>query len=327
MRFHRLTPSRSGLKLLLAAGLLLAAAFLAAAATQETAPSDPELAPSDPEFAPDAYRVQVELALVQATVRDADGNYVKGLKQKDFRLLEDGKLRELVLFSEEPDAPIRIAFLLDVSGSMAFQENLTMARGGIRYFLDRLGSQDEVALLSFADGEVDVVVDFTTDKRAISDALLSLKAYGQTALLDAVARAPGMVPRRGNARRAIVLLSDGVDNISRLAPGEAVQIARRTEVPVYSIGFLDSVERRRAELGGEALQRFSSETGGQVFLAENPYEVSVASRAVVDELKHTYVLGYYPSPSRGAHTLQVEASCKDCKVTSRRGLYATPTDS
>ena len=74
------------------------------------------------------------------------------------------------------------------------------------------------------------------------------------------------------------------------------------------------------------MRRFSGETGGQVFLAESPYEVNLASRAVVDELKHTYVLGYYPSPSSGAHTLQIEASCEDCQVTSRRGLYATRAD-
>jgi VWFA-related protein len=272
------------------------------------------------------YRVTVELALIQVTVRDAEGNFVKGLREKDFTLLEDGKPQELVLFSEEADAPIRVAFLLDVSGSMVFQDHLAMARSGIRYFLDRLGDRDEVALLAFADGEVEVLAGFTSDRRAITDALLSREAYGQTALLDAVARAPGMVPRRGKTRRAIVLFSDGVDNISRLAPGEAVRIARRTEVPVYSVGFLDRVERRRADMGAEALQRFSSETGGQVFLADDPYAVNRASRAVVDELKHTYVLGYYPSPSKEPHALQVEAACLACVVTSRRGLYATPSD-
>ena len=317
MPFHLLALSRNPLWIVAAAVLLVGGAGMAVARPQEAA---------SPEPAQDAYRVTVELALVQATVRDADGNYVTGLKQKDFRLLENGKPQDLVLFSEEPEAPIRVAFLLDLSGSMAFQDHLVMARSGIRYFLDRLDDRDEAALLSFADGEVEVKVNFTREKRVISDALLSLEAYGQTALLDAVARAPGMVPRQGNARRAIVLLSDGVDNISRLAPGEAVQIARRTEVPVYSIGFLDRVERRRADLGSEALERFSGETGGKVFLAESPYEVNLASRAVVDELKHTYVLGYYPSPSRGAHTLQIEASCERCQVTSRRGLYATPAD-
>jgi VWFA-related protein len=265
----------------------------------------------------------VELALVQATVRDAAGEYVKGLEQRDFRLLEDGLPQEIVLFSEEPEAPIRVAFLLDVSGSMALQDRLAMARSGIRYFLDRLGPRDEVALLAFADGEVEVLADFTSDRRLLTDALLTREAYGQTALLDAVARAPGMVPRLENARRAIVLFSDGVDNISRLAPGEAVRIARRTEVPVYSIGFLDRVERRRAQVGEEAMERFSQETGGQLFIADDPYQVNRASRKVVDELKHTYILGYYPSPSRGPHTLLLEASCEGCQVTSRRGLYAT----
>lgn len=284
----------------------------------------PALAQSEPveEQPAEPYRVTVALALVQVTVRDAKGDFVKGLKQKDFQLLEDGVPQELVLFSEEPDAPIRVAFLLDLSGSMVFQNHLALARSGIRYFLDRLGPHDEAALLGFADGEVEVLAGFTSDKTILREALLSREAYGQTALLDAVARAPGMVPRHGNARRAIVLFSDGVDNISRLAPGEAVSIARRTEVPVYSVGLLDEVERRRAQVGAEALRRFSSETGGQVFLANDAYSVNKASRAVVDELKNTYVLGYYPSLADQTHALEVQVSCPGCVVTSRRGLYA-----
>jgi Ca-activated chloride channel family protein len=305
------------------AGLCLAAGALGQEAPAAQIPAAQVPAEETP---PEPYRVRVELALVQATVRDADGEYVKGLKQRDFQLLENGVPQELVLFSEEPDAPIRVALLLDLSGSMAFQDHLALARSGIRYFIDRLGPKDEAALLVFADGEVEVVQAFTADKQALVEALLRREAYGQTALLDAVAQAPGMVPRQGNTRRAIVLFSDGVDNVSRLAPGEAVAIARRTEVPVFSVGFLDQVERRRAELGGEALRRFSSETGGQVFLADDPYGVNKASRAVVDELKHTYVLGYYPSAAERTHTLQVEASCEGCVVTSRRGLYASPAE-
>ncbi len=287
-----------------------------------------EVKPAEPagEQPPQPYRVTVALALVQATVRGPDGEFIKGLKEKDFQLLENGVPQELVFFSEEPEAPIRVAFLLDLSGSMAFQNHLALARSAIRYFLDRLGPFDEAALLGFADGDVEVLAGFTNDKAVLRDALLLREAYGQTALLDAVAQAPGMVPRHGNARRAIVLFSDGVDNISRLTPGEAVSIARRTEVPVYSIGFLDEVERRRAEVGAEALRRFSSETGGKVFLADDAYGVNKASRAVVDELKNTYVLGYYPSVAGKTHTLELQVSCPRCVVTSRRGLYATAAE-
>jgi Ca-activated chloride channel family protein len=308
--------------ILLMAGLSLFPAL----AQSEVAGEQPEPEQPTQEEPAEPFRVTVALALVQASVRDRDGNFVKGLKEKDFQLLENGVLQELVLFSEEPEAPIRVAFLLDLSGSMVFQNHLAMARSGIRYFLDRLGPKDEAALLGFADGEVEVLAGFTSDKRVLSDALLSRDAYGQTALLDAVARAPDMVPRQGNARRAIVLFSDGVDNISRLAPGEAVSIARRTEVPVYSVGFLDEVERRRAEVGGEALRRFSSETGGQVFLADDPHSVNQASRTVVDELKNTYVLGYYPSVAGQTHSLEVVVTCQGCVVTSRRGLYATSAE-
>ena len=283
----------------------------------------PAPAQEEPALPPEGFsRVTVELALVQATVRDDKGNYVRGLTVRDFRLLENGQQREIVLFSEEPEAPVRIAFLLDVSGSMSLQQHLLMARGGVRFFLDRLGPHDEAAVFAFADGAVEVLSDFTTDRRQLSDALLSLDAYGQTALMDAVARAPQLVPRKGNTRRAIILFSDGVDNISRLSQAQAVDLARRTEVPVYALGFLDEVERRRADLGSDALERFSRETGGAAYMADDYYEVHRATREVLEELKQAYILGYYPSPSRDSHSLELQVSCRGCVVTSRRGLYA-----
>ena len=132
------------------------------------------------------------------------------------------------------------------------------------------------------------------------------------------------MPVRGNTRRAIVLLSDGVDNISRLGVSRAVDLARRTDVPVYSLGLLDRVERRRRDVGADILRRFSRETGGEAFFTENYYQVHRAIRQVVEDLKQAYVLGYYPSRSGEALTLEVEASCRGCRVTTRRGLYAKP---
>jgi Ca-activated chloride channel family protein len=257
-------------------------------------------------------------------VRDARGNYVGGLAQGDFVLLEDGNPQEIVLFSEEPEAPIRVAFLLDVSGSMALQDRLPMARGAIRYFLDRMGPEDEAALFVFAEGSVDVIADFTRDRRAITDGLLSREGYGQTALIDAVARAPKLVPRSANQRGAILLFSDGVDNISNLSVEQALDLARRTEVPVYSVGILDRQEARRRAKGAEALREFSRETGGEAFFADDFYQINRASRLIAQELKQAYVLGYYPSP--GSHSVRVEASCRGCVVSSRQGLYASAAD-
>ena len=301
----------------------MAAVLAVGFAPQKPAPAP---APQEQEIlsAPEPLRITVELALIQATVRDKHGDHVRGLRKKDFVLLEDGIPQELALFSEEAGAPVRVAFLLDVSGSMALQGRLPMARGAIRYFLDGLDADDEAALFTFAEGAVEILTDFGTDRRALRDALLEPEGYGQTALIDAVARAPELLPRKDHRRAAIVLFSDGVDNISRLSIEQAVHLARLTEVPVYSVGILDRVEAYRRKKGARVLQRFSRETGGEAFFAENYYQVNQATRFVVDELKHAYVLGYYPSPESGPHVLKVEARCGGCRVTSRQGLYSRP---
>lgn len=292
-------------------------ALLAAAA----APPEP---PQEIPIAPEPERVTVALAVIQASVRDREDEYVRGLRQGDFQLFEDGAPQEIVLFAEEPEAPVRVAFLVDVSGSMALQGRLPMARGAIRYFLERLGADDEAALFTFADGAVNVLAGFTTDRRALQDALLEPEGYGQTALIDAVVRTPDLLPRADSRRAAIVLFSDGVDNMSRLSLDQAVHLARRTDVPVFSVGLLDRQEARRRERGARVLQAFSRETGGEAFFTADPYQVSNAARQVVEELKQAYVLGYYPSPAPGPHLLRVEARCKGCRVTARQGLYARP---
>lgn len=299
----------------------LALLFLLGTIAGRTEAQTGEQAPPTPSV-PEPYRVRVELALVQATVRDRDGEFVRGLAQKDFRILEDGKPRELVVFSEGLEGPVRIAFLLDTSGSMRLQGRMKMARSAIRDVLERLDPDDEAALFAFADGEVEVLAGFTRERQVLSDALLGREGDGQTALIDAVASTPDLVPPRGNQKAAIVLLTDGVDNVSRLTVDQAVAIARRTDVPFYSIGLLDRSERRRRAEGATVLERFSRETGGTAFFAEDAFEVHNSVRRVVEELKQAYVLGYYPSSAPGPHTLEVLASCGKCKVTARQGVYA-----
>lgn len=275
------------------------------------------------EAPPEPYRVSVELAILQATVRDARGGFVSGLAQDRFTLLEDGEPREIVLFSEEPEAPVRVAFLLDVSGSMALQDRLPMSRSAIRYFMDRLDTYDEAALFTFAQGEVSVVADFTADRWDLQAAMLPLEGYGQTALIDAVAHAPGLVPRDQPLKGAILLFSDGMDNISRLDMDQAVDLARRTQVPVYAIGLLDRHETARRRKGAKVLARFARETGGEAYFAQRYVQVKQAAAKVAERLKQSYVLGYYPTPGSAPHTLEIRADCKGCRVESRGGVYAS----
>jgi len=294
--------------------------FVGAARAQEPPPI-----PSGAE----PYRVRVELALVQAAVRNPKGVFVRGLKQKDFQVFENGKPQEIVVFSEGLEGPVRVAILLDVSGSMRLQGRLEDCRTAIRDLLSRLAPDDEAALFAFADGRVDVLVGFTTDRAALREALLDRQGYGQTALIDAVAEAPRLVPRKGNQKAAIVLLTDGVDTASQLRPEQAIEIARRTQVPLYTVILVDPHEQRRQAEGAAVVTRLAEETGGGTFFADLAVEVQTAVRRIVEDLKLAYVVGYYPSSAPGPHVLEVRADCRKCAVSARQGVYAvaaeTPT--
>jgi VWFA-related protein len=273
------------------------------------------------------YRVKVELALVQAAVRNPKGSFVRGLHQKDFKILENGKPQEIVVFSEGLEGPVRVAILLDVSGSMRLRGRLDDCRTAIRDLLSRLAPDDEAALFAFADGKVDVLVDFTTDRAAIREALIRREGDGQTALIDAVAEAPRLVPRKGNQKAAIVLLTDGVDTASRLRPEQAIDIARRTQVPLYTVILIDPREQRRQAEGAAVVTRLAEQTGGGTFFADLAVEVQTAVRRIVEDLKLAYVVGYYPSSAPGPHELEVRADCRKCVVSARQGVYAVEAES
>jgi len=273
------------------------------------------------------YRVRVELALVQAAVRDKKGAFVRGLRQKDFHVLENGKPQEIVVFSEGLEGPVRVAILLDVSGSMRLRGRLDDCRTAIRDLLSRLAPDDEAALFAFADGKVDVLVDFTTDRAAVRDALIRREGYGQTALIDAVAEAPKLVKRKGNQKAAILLLTDGVDTASQLRPEQAIEIARRMQVPLYTVILIDPQEQRRQAEGAAVVTRLAEQTGGGMFFADLAVDVQTAVRRIVEDLKLAYVVGYYPSSAPGSHELEVRADCRKCVVSARQGVYAVAADS
>jgi VWFA-related protein len=296
------------------AWMLLMSFGVATAARSQEAPPIPSGA--------EPYRVRVELALVQAAVRNPKGAFVRGLQQKDFQVLENGKPQEIVVFSEGLEGPVRVAILLDVSGSMRLRGRLEDCRTAIRDLLNRLAPDDEAALFAFADGKVDVLVNFTTDRAAVREALISREGYGQTALIDAVAEAPNLVPRKGNQKAAIVLLTDGVDTASRLHPDQAIEIARRTQVPLYTVFLVDPHEERRQAEGAAVVTRLAEATGGATFFANLAVEVQTAIRRIVEDLKLAYVVGYYPSSAPGPHELEVRASCRKCVVSARQGVYA-----
>ncbi len=273
----------------------------------------------------------VRLVLVPANVQDRRGRIVKGLSRDDFRLYEDQVLQEIKYFNVEDREAIEVAFMLDVSGSMRYAGKLEEAKQAIEYFLGAFRPKDRFALICFADEQVSWVTEFTADRQRFLERLRVQEGYGQTALHDAVAAAPGLVQDAAAGKKAIILITDGIDNASRLGSGETLTLARRASVPIYSIGFTFIPEEvlRRGEIQTnlKVLERFAEETGGTMYPVRDPDDLKDSIARIVEELRYQYVIGYYPVRTRWDGTyrqVRLEARHRGVEVRTRKGYFANP---
>jgi Ca-activated chloride channel family protein len=250
------------------------------------------------------HQISVSAIAISVSVQDKSGKHINDLAQEDFAVYENNAEQTITYFKHDFDAPISLTVLLDVSGSMDLRNKLKESKEALRYLLSiLLSARDEVSLLIFADGEVEVAAGFSDDKEEFLSELDRTDAYGQTALNDAVAVSPEFANRGKNEKRAILLITDGIENDSRLTPDQAVEIARRVDVPIYAVGykiplseqFLKAYKRSSSLTSAwivSALERFSRATGGRIFIANRPTELAAAFREIKYELSHQYIIGY-----------------------------------
>ena len=312
-------PSRHGWRL-----LLTVLALFAGPQTSAQTPPDRE--------APQARFYDTEEAvgwvMVPVVVRDRDG-YRNDLEAKDFRLFVDDRPVRIESFDTGDQAPVSVVFLQDISGSMATGGKLDASRDAISYFLDQARPGDEFALASFGGGTVAVDVPFTQELSAAREAMASWEASGTTALQDAVAWLPDLTVERQSLKRAAILITDGLDNASTIAPETARNLVRRAELPVYVLG-LDAGSPYRLDDGGKKVYRLADMlnllaalSGGRYHPVSGPYDLKEACAEVFADLRHQYVLGFSTS-GRGApkyHKLRVEVAGRGKKVLSFRRGY------
>lgn len=270
---------------------------------------------------------EVRLVLLPTTVTDRGGRPVRELTADEFILLDQGQPQEIRIFATEADAPVSIAFLLDISASMGLRDRLGEAKRSIGAFVEALGPADSVGLIGFADERVDWITPFTTDRRRFLRRLEVQEPGGRTALLDALGRAPAMVGEAEGGRRAIVLITDGLDNASTVSMLQAVWMARRVRVPIYALSFIPMnpelvSERIRDSL--DVLLRFSDETGGRLFAVYRPEDLGQAVSEIQEELRFQYVIGYYPSQANAGgafRRIELRTSRPHAAVRTRTGYY------
>ncbi len=272
----------------------------------------------------------VRLVLLPAAVTTRRGKPVYSLAREDFRLEESGALQRIDVFATEQDAPLRLAFLLDVSGSMRLSDRLGEAKRAIRVFVDALDRRDGAALFTFADERVECVAGFDRGPATLLERLEAQQPSGRTALYDALAAMPRLVDESTTGRKAIVLITDGVDNASQIPSLRATWLARRVAVPIYTLGFIPMQEKllpERVQDALEVVERFSEETGGTTFPIHDASDVDRAAAQIHAELRFQYVIGFYPSAGQrdgSFRTLDLTTTREDLLVRTRRGYYASP---
>jgi len=279
------------------------------------------------------HQISVRAISIAVTVQDKSGRYINDLASEDFTVLENGQKKAITYFKYDYEAPLSLAVLLDVSGSMALEDKLKDCRAALRAFVtDLLGPRDEISLLIFADGQVEVAAPYSSDKTHFLAVLDKTEAYGRTALNDAVAVSPDFADRGRNEKRALLLLTDGIENDSQTSPEEALAIARRVDVPIYTIGYkiplserlLQEHKRRAgATTAGiiDDLAKFSLATGGKAFISNTPPELKGALGEIRRELSHQYLMGYTSNRESGGEYrgISVLTSNKRYRVRTRQG--------
>ncbi len=274
---------------------------------------------------------RVRLVLLPATVTDRHGRTVRGLERDDFTIYERDRRQVIDLFDVSASEPIAVAFLLDLSGSMRIGGRLDAAKTAIAAFVNSLREGDRVALIGFADEQVGWVTRFTEDRQVFLQRLGLQEGWGKTALHDAIAAAPELVDGQVVGRRALILITDGIDNHSELAIDAAIAVARRVDLPIYSLGFLDlplnEVPDGSSSTLFDVLRRVSTETGGQLFALESPESTGPALGTIEEALRGQYLLGYYATAPHGDstfHPTRVAVRGRGLEVRSRSGWTAQP---
>ncbi|HEX8503632.1 MAG TPA: VWA domain-containing protein [Pyrinomonadaceae bacterium] len=270
----------------------------------------------------EVVRVNSDLVVLNVTVTDANGRYVHQLKRSDFKIFEDGREQRIGLFSVE-ETPFAAAILLDSSGSM--ENRLTLARAAAIRFLEGLREEDVAAVYNF-DSKVERLQDFSPG-RDLPPLAYDLSSKGMTTLNDAVLRAAKDIAQRPEKRRAIIVLSDGVDTKSGASADKALNAALEANATIYTVDMTDprtnQTDRMRA---GAVLQNYASKSGGRYVSKPGGRALDEAFRAILEELSNQYTLGYRPDNSaRDGRWRSIQLKLARPEVTARtRNGYRAP---
>jgi Ca-activated chloride channel family protein len=247
---------------------------------------------ASPDAARQNFSVDSTLVLVNVAVTDARGRFVTGLEQQDFQVFED-KIAQTVAYFSAEEAPVSVALVLDFSGSMA--SAFGKLQQAVAEFLKSANPLDEFCLIEFRD-RPEMSMGFTSAPGEIQNRVALTKPEGNTALLDAVYLGLRHMRKARNARKILLIVSDGGDNHSRFRAREVENLARESDVEIYAIGMGSSSVRTVGDLwdGPALLNELADEAGGRCYDIDDPRGLPAVADKIGRELRHQYVLGYVP---------------------------------
>ena len=338
--------------------LVAAALMLPSSATRaQQAPASATQQPTPPSAPPPGQQAnpqtgqtfvkEVNLVDVLFTVLNRRNKLVPDLQENDFKVFDEGKPQEIRYFSKQTDLPLRIGMLLDTSNSI--RERIKFEQDASVSFLFSVlrRNKDQAFVMTF-DDEPQVLQPFTSDTGALRDQIMGTRAGGGTAIYDAIYQACSTQlnhPPRPEGdqpdvvRRVMILISDGEDNLSTHTRAEAIELAQRTSVVIYTISTStqwvsleetdpNKTSERKYHLtdGDKILQDLAEETGGRAFFPYHVDDLDQSFQDIGDELRNQYSIAYQPANyvlDGRYHKIRVEVpDHKGYQVRARRGYYA-----
>ena len=298
----------------------------------------------------EVLKIDTREVLLPVTVRDRSGQFVPNLKVTDFSIYEENSLQPITSFSLK-QLPVHVVLLIDTSSSVT--RELEDFKQAATNFAARLDPNDQLSLIKF-DDKVELVMDWTTNRNALRRALNRLTTGMFTNFNDALWLSARDQLNRITGRKAIIVLTDGIDSgRGHKTQEQALRALLEAETPIYAVSktaIQRSTEQREMESYGNPvspanriradglklslatleqseqwLTKLTAETGGRLFLPRSFDELSAVYQQVADELRSQYVIYYTPQNTTrdGRYrSVRVQAKCKDCHATSRLGYYA-----
>lgn len=286
------------------------------------------------------FRTSIQMVLVPVTVTDHEGKTIEGLRADDFNVLDDQRSQKIVSFSSD-DAPCSVGLVLDISGSM--QQSLSGTKEMAQAFFGSANPDDEFLLLTVSTQPA-AISGFTADTATLEESIGFTKPGGLTALIDTVYLGLSRMREAQWPRRALLILSDGMDNHSRYSQSQLMRMALEADVQIYTIvidngsaaastrtaPYRPSLitkpwDRAEEHQGPEMLEKLSDQTGGLHFRVRTSAEAKGAVIKAGRALRNEYVIGYH-LPDSGTsgrwHRIRVKLNASKTVVHARTGYYS-----